>query len=170
MILGEEQGYKIMIPPLYEHQKKIIKENKLKCGLFLGTGASKTRTALHLAEGKVLIICPKQQREDKTWQRENEKWGTNKDLIVISKEDLRKNWDNLPAFTTVICDEIHTMIGMTPDTRVRKGIEEPRTSQIFESLYNYLNKFPPKRLYLLSATPVSKPLNAFAIGLLLKKW
>lgn len=27
-----------MIPKLYEHQKKIIKENKLKCGLFLGTG------------------------------------------------------------------------------------------------------------------------------------
>ena len=40
-----------MIPPLYEHQKKIIKENKLKCGLFLGTGASKTRTALEMAAG-----------------------------------------------------------------------------------------------------------------------
>ena len=42
--------------------------------LFLGTG--KTRTALCLAEGNTLVICPKQQREDKTWERENEKWET----------------------------------------------------------------------------------------------
>lgn len=94
-----------MIPPLYEHQKKIINENKLKCGLFLGTGASKTRTALEMAEGDVLVICPKQQRDDKTWQRENEKWGTNKGIMVISKEDIRKNWDILPYYDTVIIDE-----------------------------------------------------------------
>ena len=159
-----------MIPPLYSHQKKIIQENKLKCGLFLGTGASKTRTALELAEGKTLVICPKQQREDRTWERENEKWGTNKKLTVISKEDLRRDWNELPEFKTVICDEIHTMIGITPETKMKKGVEIPKTSQIFEALYSYLNKFPPKRLYLLSATPVSKPLNLFAIGLLLGKW
>jgi len=94
-----------MIPPLYEHQKKIIEADKHKCGLFLGTGASKTRTALELAEGKTLVICPKQQREDKTWERENEKWGTKVDLKVISKEDLRKMWDTLPGCTTLIIDE-----------------------------------------------------------------
>ena len=90
---------------LYDHQKKIIREDKLKCGLFLGTGASKTRTALHLAEGSTLVICPKQQRDDETWQRENEKWQTKKVLWVISKEDIRKQWDTLPNFTTVIIDE-----------------------------------------------------------------
>jgi len=107
---GEVQDLtiKIMIPPLYEHQKKILKENKLKCGLFLGTGASKTRTALELAEGSTLIICPKQQREDKTWERENEKWETNKKLTVISKEDIRKMWDELPYYDTLIIDECFT--------------------------------------------------------------
>ena len=94
-----------MIPPLYDHQTKIINENKLKCGLFLGTGASKTRTALELAEGNTLVICPKQQREDKTWERENKKWETGVDLKVISKEDIRKMWDDLPHFQTVIIDE-----------------------------------------------------------------
>lgn len=97
--------YEGEVPPLYKHQETIIKENKLKCGLFLGTGASKTRTALELAEGKTLVICPKQQREDKTWERENKKWETKVALKVISKEDIRKMWDTLPQYTTVIIDE-----------------------------------------------------------------
>lgn len=156
-----------MIPPLYEHQKKIIKENKLKCGLFLGTGASKTRTALELAEGSTLVICPKQQRDDETWERENEKWGTNKLLTVISKEDLRKNWKLLPYYDTVIIDECHNNLGVLPAYVQRKGVQYPKTSQIFEATYNFLKKRDPKRLYLLSATPIPKPMSMWAIGILL---
>jgi len=156
-----------MIPKLYEHQDRIIKENKLKCGLFLGTGASKSRTALELAEGNVLVICPKQQREDRLWFRENEKWETNKKLTVISKEDLRRDWDSLPAFNTVIIDECHNNLGVMPQYIQRKGIQLPKTSQIFEATLKYLEKYPPKRLYLLSATPCPKPMSAFAIGKLL---
>jgi hypothetical protein len=153
-----------MIPKLYEHQKKIIKENKLKCGLFLGTGASKTRTALEMAERKSLVICPKQQREDKTWERENEKWGTNKNLTVISKEDLRKLYDTLPYYDTVIIDECHNNLGVSPTCVQRRGIEIPKTSQIFEATIKYLEKHNPKRIYLLSATPVPKPMSMWAIG------
>jgi len=133
--------------PLYNHQKRIIDENKLKCGLFMGTGSAKIRTALHLAEGKTLVICPKQQREDQTWQRNAEKFRIDIDLTVISKEDLRTDWQDLSPYDTVICDEIHTMIGMTPETRQRRGTRIPKTSQIFDALYNYLQKFPPKRFY-----------------------
>ena len=155
---------KNMIPPLYDHQKKIIKEDKKKCGLFLGTGASKTRTALELAEGDTLIICPKQQRMDHTWERENEKWGTNKNLTVISKEDLRKNWNELPRFGTVIIDECHNNFGIMPMCIQRKGKQIPKTSQIFDATQKFLTKFPPKRLYLLSATPVPKPMSVWGIG------
>jgi superfamily II DNA or RNA helicase len=155
-----------MIPPLYEHQKKIIAENKLKCGLFLGTGASKTRTALELAEGDVLIICPKQQREDETWQRENVKWGTNKNLTVISKEDLRKNWEKLPHYDTVIIDECHNNLGVLPMMIQRKKIQYPKCSQIFEATQNFLKRHNPKRLYLLSATPIPKPMSMWAVGVL----
>jgi len=155
-----------MIPPLYQHQKKIIDENKLKCGLFLGTGSSKTRTALHLAEGDTLVICPKQQREDQTWQRENEKWGTNKTLTVISKEDLRKNWENLPHYDTVIIDECHNNLGVLPTYIQRKNVQYPKTSQIFEATQKFLKKHPPKRLYLLSATPIPKPMSMWAVGVL----
>lgn len=157
--------------PLYEHQLKIIKDDRLKCGLFLGTGASKTRTALHLAEGKTLVICPKQQREDKTWERENKKWETKVKLTVISKEDIRKMWDILPRYETVIIDEVHSCLGVSPNTVQRKGVQYPRTSQIFESTKNFIEKTNPKRLYFLSATPVPKPMSMWGLGILMgQKW
>jgi len=150
--------------PLYEHQKKIIESDPKKCGLFLGTGASKTRTALVLAEGDTLVICPKQQRDDQTWERENEKWETGVSLVVISKEDLRKNWESLLHFDTVIIDECHNNLGVQPDTRQRKMIEVPKTSQIYQSTEDFVKKYPPKRFYLLSATPAPKPMSVWAIG------
>lgn len=155
-----------MIPPLYEHQKKIIQEDRHKCGLFLGTGAAKTRTALVMAEGDTLVICPKQQREDKTWERENEKWETKVNLAVISKEDLRKYWDALPHYDTIIIDECHNNLGVTPEYVTKKGIQSPKTSQIFEATKNLIDKCQPKRLYLLSATPVPKPMSMWGIGIL----
>ena len=153
--------------PLYDHQKKIIDADPLKCGLFLGTGASKTRTALVLAEGDTLVICPKQQRDDKTWERENKKWETNKGVMVISKEDLRKIWDDLPHFDTVIIDEVHNNLGVMPAYVQRNKVQIPKTSQIFDATKKFLEKHPPKRLYLLSATPAPKPMSVWAIGVLL---
>lgn len=121
---------------------------------------------MELAEGKVLVICPKQQREDKTWQNENEKWGTKKNLTVISKEDLRRDWDTLPYFDTVIIDECHYNLGVLPQFVQKNKIQRPKTSQIFEATKQFLVKHPPVRFYLLSATPVSKPMNLWAIATL----
>ena len=132
----------------------------------MGTGASKTRTALHLAKGSTLVICPKQQRDDKTWERENEKWETNVKLKVISKEDIRKMWDDLPYFKTVIIDECHNNLGVMPAYVQKNRIQKPKTSQIFEATKNYIEKHQPARLYLLSATPVPKPMSMWAIGVL----
>ena len=160
-----------MVPPLYLHQKKIIDKDPKKCGLFLGTGASKTRTALVLAEGKTLVICPKQQRDDNMWHDENKKWETNVDLKVISKEDLRRDWEELPHYDTVIIDECHNNLGVQPTFIQRKRIQYPKTSQIFEATQKFLVKHPPTRLYLLSATPVPKPMSMWAIGTLFgQKW
>ncbi len=158
--------YKI-IPELYNHQKKIISEDKKKHGLFLGTGSAKTRTALEMAEGKVLVISPKQQRDDKTWQINAEKFDIITNLKVISKEEMRKLWNELDYYDTVIIDECHTVLGVMPETRQRNKKQIPKTSQIFEAVLNFLTKNPPKRLYLCSATPVSKPMNLWAIAKLL---
>lgn len=156
-----------MIPPLYEHQKIIIAEDKKKCGLFMGTGSAKTRTAEELAEGSVLVICPKQQCDDKTWKNNAEKFDIIMNMKVVSKEDIRRDWDILPAFDTVIIDECHTVLGVTAETRQRNKKQIPKTSQIFEAVLDYLVKNPPKRLYLCSATPVGKPMNLWAIAKLL---
>jgi hypothetical protein len=159
------------ILPLYAHQKRIIDEDKKWCGLFLGTGASKTRTALELAEGSILVVCPKQQREDRTWQDNAEKFGIICNITVISKEDFRRDWDKLPRFNTVIIDEAHNNTGVSADTRQRKLVQIPKTSQIFEATYAYLDKHKPDRFYMATATPYSKPMNIWAIATLLGyKW
>jgi superfamily II DNA or RNA helicase len=156
---------------LYEHQKKILEEDKPKCGIFLGTGGGKTRVALELARGSTIVVCPKQQKLDKTWERNSEKFGVKITLTTISKETFRRDWDTLPYYDTLIVDECHTVLGVTPETRQRKKITIPKTSQLFEAVLSYTQKTNPKRLYLCSATPVSKPMNLWAIATLFgEKW
>lgn len=160
-----------MIPPLYDHQKKIIADPRMWFGIFTGTGSAKTRTGLELAEGRTLVIVPKQQREDKTWQDNASKFGIFKDITVISKEEFRRDWETLRRFDTVIVDECHHMLGVLPDTRQRNKILIPKTSQLFEGLSEYIKGLPPKRFYLLSATPATKPMHVYALGTLLgKRW
>lgn len=162
-----------MIPPLYEHQKNILKENKAKHGLFLGTGGGKTRIALELAEGRILVVCPKQQREDRTWQVNADKFGIKKKLFVISKEDFRRDWRELGRYDTLIIDECHNVLGVQPEVRQRKGVQIPKTSQIFEATLSFVRENPPTRFYLCSATPVSSrnPMNMWAIATLMgEKW
>lgn len=156
-----------MIPPLYAHQKKIVKENKKWFGNWQGTGSAKTRSTLEIAEGIVLVICPKQQMLDKTWEKNAERFGLKfHNLVVVSKETFRRDWESLPRFDTVIVDEAHTMLGVLPDTVQRKSEVIPKTSQLFEALKTYLERYPPKRLHLCSATPASKPMHVWAIGVL----
>ncbi len=149
---------------LYSYQKKIVEENKEKIGIFLGTGCGKTAPTLIIAEGRVLVVCPKQQKLDRTWQENNEKFNLGKYLVVMSKEQFRRDWEKVPRFDTVIFDEGHNMLGVSPETRQRKKIVMPKTSQIFEAAYLYLRKFPPKRFYITTATPVTKPMNLWAIA------
>jgi len=157
--------------PLYKHQKVIIDEDRKWCGLFLGTGASKTRIALELADDDIIVICPKQQVLDRTWERNAEEFGIKKNIFVISKETFRRDSRTLRKYKTVIIDECHSNLGVMPDTRQRNKVQIPKTSQIFEATLLYLQKYPPNRLYLCSATPVSKPMHMWAIATLLgEKW
>lgn len=155
----------------YDIQKQIIVEDKLVTGVFLGTGVGKTLTCLVLGEGRILIVCPKQQKLDCTWEKNNSKFRLHKNLTVVSKEEFRRDWDLLDQFDTVIFDEGHNLLGVLPETRQRKKIQIPKTSQLFESAYLYLQKNPPKRFYIATATPASKPMNAWAIAKLQgKEW
>lgn len=155
----------------YDIQKTIITDDKHMTGIFLGTGVGKTLPTLVLGEGSILVVCPKQQKLDCTWEKNNTKFHLHKKIIVVSKEEWRRDWDILPYFDTVIFDEGHNMLGVSPETRQRNRVTIPKTSQIFEASVNYLKKHHPKRFYITTATPMSKPMNVWAIATLFgKQW
>ena len=154
---------------LFDHQKKIIAEDKHKTGFWLGTGSAKTAIALHMAKGRTLVICPKTQFSDQNWQREVKKWNLDVNLIVISKETFRKEARTLKRFDTVIVDECHTVLGVTPNVCYRNKQAVPKTSQLFEELQCYLERTRPDRLYLLTATIIRSPMTVWGAGVLLKQ-
>jgi len=109
----------------YAHQERIIKKNPLRRGLFLGTGAGKSRIACLLAKGTTLVVCPKTLRDKKDWEEEwSEKLGLNLDaLVIMSKEDFKKRYKKEPiffyGFNTIIGDEAHQLAGVQPSTYQR---------------------------------------------------
>lgn len=157
---------------LYSHQQKIIDDDPKKTGLFLGTGSGKTRIALLLARGLTIIICPKTQRDDGNWQREWEKipkWRRgNTTLTVVSKEEFRRDWQQLPDCDTLIVDEAHTCLGVTPATRQRQRVTIPRASQLYEALCAYLERATPERVYLCTATVIRAPMTVWGAAQVLK--
>lgn len=157
---------------LYAHQQKIIDDDPKKCGLFLGTGSGKTRIALLLARGKTLVICPKTQKEDGNWEREwqmmlNDGVKNIESLTTISKETFRRDHEQIQRYNTVIVDEAHTCLGVTPNVRQRNRQTIPRASQLFEALEEYLERTKPSRLYLCTATIMKSPFTVWAAGVLL---
>lgn len=152
---------------LYAHQKKILKEDKHKTGLFLGTGSAKTAIALHLARGKTLVICPKTQKEDQNWEREVVKWGLSIDLTVLSKETFRRDAHALQSYQTVIVDEAETCLGATPNIHWVKKEAKVKTSQLFEALQSFIRRVNPERLYLVTATITRSPMTVWAASELL---
>jgi len=156
---------------LYNHQKKIITEDKKRCGIFQGCGSGKTLTALHLATGDTLVICPKTVRDDRIWQKNLEVIGKELNLTVISKEDFRSDKFVQKRYDTIIIDEAHLVAGATPSIKYVKRQPVPKCSKLFDKLVKYLQEYAPDRLYLLTATPVRSPMCVWAIARLLgKNW
>jgi superfamily II DNA or RNA helicase len=152
---------------LYQHQREILQEDKKKTGLFLGTGSGKTLIALGLARGKTLIICPKTQKEDQNWEREVLKNKIPLNFTVMSKEEFRRDWETLPRFNTVIADEAHTLLGVTPNTRQRNKQIIPKASQLYEALEAFAEKHQPERIYLCTATISKSPMTIWAAAQIL---
>lgn len=158
--------------PLFEHQRKIIEENKKVVGLFLGTGSGKTRTAVALATGLTLVICPKTQAIDGTWTNEWLAQGKRVPLIVVGKEQFRiriekEGYEAFGRPETVILDECHTLCGVTPYTRQKKHVKYPKTSLVFMATVAYLRWLKPKRIYPLSATPDAEPMKIWGVAKIL---
>ena len=151
-------------------QKEIIDQDH-KWTLFrMGTGTGKTIIGLTLAEDKTLCIVEKSQKVSKNIEVNSEKFGIDKDITVISKEWFRDHYDEVCAmapFDTIIVDECHNFNGVYPYTKTQKGVEIPKTSSLYTLLLKFRKTYPPKRFYLMSATPGEEALKVYALARLL---
>lgn len=138
---------------LYKHQQEIVDENKPKLGLFHSPGLGKTITLLELAKKnkvKALIICPKGIKNQ--WIDYVESYNTGH--VVMTKEEFRKNYNNLPKFDAVIVDECHHFSG-------------PK-SKLHKTLMWYMKHHDVHYRWLATGTPYrSSPMNIYALGKLL---
>ena len=152
-------------------QKKIVEDNKDWFGIFLGTGVGKTLVALILGRKRILVIAPKQQMLDHTWQKNDSKFRLYKDITVINYDMFWRKWETFERFDTVILDEGHRALGVLPETRQSNRVSIPKTSKTFEAILRYVQKHRPDRFYICTATPMGKPMNVWALATLFgKKW
>jgi superfamily II DNA or RNA helicase len=155
--------------PLASYQKELITADPTRTLLAWGCGLRKTATTLHLAKGAVLVVVKKQQFLDQSWQKEAEADGL-PIPTVISKEMFRRDHRSLPRYDTLIIDEAHVITsGLQANEHTKNKQRVPKTSQLFDAVLWYVGTHKPERLYLLTATPKSKPLSIFATALLLGK-
>ncbi len=154
-----------------EIQKTIITDDKASVGVFLGTGVGKTLPTLILGKGRILVICPKQQMLDHTWEDNDAKFSLGKDITTINYDMFWRKWEEMPRFDTVILDEGHRAAGVLPETRQRNRVQIPKASKTHEAILLYLRKTKPDRFYIATATPKGKPMNVWALARLFgHKW
>jgi hypothetical protein len=145
-------------------QAEILAEDPLRYLISAGTGGGKTALALLLAEGRILVVSPKTNRIDQNFKRDAALIGMEPPLH-ISKEDFVKNEPG--PCDTLILDECEWAFGVEPNTYRKGGFEHIKTSGIHDAVFQYIQKHQPKRIYLLSATPCEKRMQAWAAARLL---
>lgn len=135
---------------LYRHQQEIINDNPLRCGIFWDCGAGKTITAITLVENntfgneKKLVICPKSIKD--IWIGAISSYPN---WLVMTKEEFRRDWKNIPMAEAVVFDEFHFFSGYK--------------SQMHKNALNYVRLHNPRCIYGLTATPfLSSPFNIWA--------
>lgn len=163
---------KITFDNLSPTQVLILNEvdNKKVVGASVGVG--KTISALYVAERhhhkSVLVIVPKMLRDLKTWETDHSKTNIDIELLVLSKEDFKKQSPELKRFDLVVLDEAGEWLlsGMRPELKFKYSkTKNPKidTSAIFASVMNYINRVEPSEIIMLDATVAAgKPLSLFA--------
>lgn len=166
---------KITLNKLSQTQKLILDEVDNKKVIGSGTGIGKSITALYVAEKhnhkSVLVIVPKMLRDLKTWEIDHSKTSIDIELLVLSKEDFKKQSPDLKRFDLVVLDEAGEWLlsGMRPELKAKHSNPKIDTSAIFASVMNYINRVEPSEIIMLDATVAAgKPLSLFAAKTILK--
>ena len=142
---------------LYKHQKKLLEtETRKRLLIAWGTGSGKTLAALKLAEknsDNALVVCPKSIKQQ--WYEQIEKFGEKPmDWEVVTKEEFKKRWKELPKYDCVIIDEFHFHLG--------------HRSMLHKTTFAYFKKHNPEFIYGLTATPyLSTIMNIYSAERLL---
>lgn len=154
---------------LSEAQQTIV--NALRGGIRFcagNTGVGKTISTLYAFPDvkTILVITEKTLRDLKGWQIDLEQTERSDISIThISKEDMKKQYETLPAFDCVVADEACKWLlsGVRPQQRSHRGMPYIDTSQTYEAVYEYLLRTNPKYVLLIDATPTAnKPLALWA--------
>lgn len=148
---------------LKKNQKYIIDEGKLKTGNWQGCGSGKTLTHLMMSEGTTLVITPKNLYEQGRWYEERDKFGMDHLTIKQVSKEIFKNKEKvskLPQVDTVIVDEAHHFFGWYVTGKM---------SNTLQNFFYYIRRNPPKRLFLLTATPIGNtdPMKLYSIARIL---
>ena len=139
--------------PLFEHQKNLIEKNPPYYGLWWETGTGKSRVLIELIKknrASAIIVCPKSIKE--RWMRDVASLPV--PIIVITKEEFRRDHKKFPATRAFIVDECH-------------HFSNPK-SQLHKAALWWLKKHRPPFVWLATATPYrSSPWNGYALAALL---
>lgn len=142
---------------LYKHQKEFLDKNPSKHLMCWDTGVGKTLASIIWGNRRPsnLIIVPKHLK--KQWNR-NLKSDGKSTYVLVTKEEFRRDWDELPACSAIIVDEAHYFSGMK--------------SQLSKNLLKYIKKHKVVDILLPTATPyMSTPWNIYRLAQILGyKW
>lgn len=137
---------------LYRHQSEILTRNPERRLLAWDVGTGKTLAMLSLADKNadtVLIVTPKGMKEQ--WAAKIKEYGIVRSAFIVTKEEMRRDFEKLPAVDAVLIDEVHHFSGCS--------------SQMHKNLIKYLHRTNPKYVWGGTATPYrSEPLNIWALG------
>jgi superfamily II DNA or RNA helicase len=144
---------------LEPHQQQVIDDNKDKVGLFFDRGIGKTVIALSMAQGKTLVVCKKQQKDEQSFLKECIKFNLTVDLTVLTRDEFRKLHKTLAYFDTLIIDEADQMLNGA--ITVWRGQMAMKSAGIAKALKWYIKNINPKRVYPATATILRTPVVLF---------
>jgi superfamily II DNA or RNA helicase len=137
---------------LFDYQERALKDPRKKLIYWLSTGSGKSIILIErirrIGQGAVLI-CTKGTKLQ--WLRYKERFAL--DIVVFTKEEIKKYLPTLRPYNVVVYDEIHTA--------------SMYTSGIFKALYAYVKRCKPEYILGATATPYSStPWNIYTYYLL----